>query len=67
MQQLIDAATLRAEVARHKIPLYKLAAIVDLHPSRLGEFLNERRPLPADLALRLLAAIEAWGRQEPDE
>jgi predicted urease superfamily metal-dependent hydrolase len=47
----------RAELARQRIPLYRVAAGVGLHPSRLGAMLNERLPMPADVAERLSEAL----------
>jgi hypothetical protein len=51
-------ADLRATIARQKIPLYELAALVRFHPSRLGAALNERIPMPPDLAVRIQQALE---------
>ena len=47
MQTLNTPADLRAEIARRQISLYRLAATIGLHPSRLGQMLNERLPMPA--------------------
>src|SRR5437660_12612355 len=58
MQTLPTAADLRSLIARHRLQLYRLAPLVDLHPSRLSLVLNARVPLPRDLAETLLHAIE---------
>jgi plasmid maintenance system antidote protein VapI len=52
------AADVRAALARHRIRLYVIAPLVGVHPSRLSLIVNERRPLPPDLAERLMRAIE---------
>jgi len=51
------AADLRAEIARHRIAIYHLAAIVGLHPSHLGQVLSGRRPLSPELAARIQNAL----------
>jgi hypothetical protein len=51
----------RAELARHRIKLYTIAAAVGLHPSYLGGMLNGRRPLPLDVAERPKRALAAYG------
>ena len=43
----------RAEFTRLDLLTYTVVAEVGLHPSRLSEFLNGRRPMPASLADRL--------------
>jgi hypothetical protein len=52
-------ADLRATIARKRIPLFKLAAAVGLHPTTLGQILNERKPLKEGVAERLLEAMKA--------
>ncbi len=49
---------LRFEILRRDLRLYRLAAHVELHPSRLGRMLRGREPLPPDVADRLRAAID---------
>ena len=53
------AADLRALVARVRMSRYQLAARIGMHPTTLGMVLNERRPLPPDLAARILVALGA--------
>jgi plasmid maintenance system antidote protein VapI len=53
------AEDFRAEIARRRIVLYRLAAVVGLSPNRLGQVLNERMPLTEQLAQRISAALEA--------
>lgn len=57
MEITATAADLRALVARARVSRYQLAARVGMHPTTLGMVLNERRPLPADLAARILEAL----------
>jgi hypothetical protein len=52
------AADMRADIARFGLQRYRVAARVALHPSTLGEFLNERRPFPAELVARVREAIK---------
>lgn len=52
------AADLRAEVARHRLPLYRLAPHVNMHPAHLGRVLNGARELTPALAERIQVAIE---------
>ena len=55
----IDAADLRAQRARVQVKLYELAPRVGVHPGELGAVLSGRRPLRAELALRISAALDA--------
>ncbi len=52
------ASDLRAAIARARMPLYLLAAQLQLHPSRLGLMLNERVPLPPEMAVRILKLLK---------
>lgn len=54
----LTAPDVRAAIARARVPLYLLAAQVQLHPSRLGLMLNERVPLPPELAARILRLLQ---------
>lgn len=47
------ADELRAEVARQMVPIFKLAALVDVHPSHLGQMLRGRRPFSPGVEERL--------------
>ena len=51
------AAELRAEVARQQIPIYRLASLVNVHPSNLGQILRGRRPLTPEMAARIERAL----------
>ena len=53
----IGAADLRAEIARHRIRLYKLGARADIHPSILSQLVNGHAPLTPSLAERISTAI----------
>ena len=53
----VSAADLRAALARSHRHLYQVAAEVRLHPSHLSAMLNERVPLNADVARRLLRVL----------
>lgn len=54
---LPSAADFRAIIGRHRILIYRLAAVVGLSPNRLSLVLNERSPLTPALAARLKAAL----------
>jgi plasmid maintenance system antidote protein VapI len=56
------AADLRAELARRRLPIFRVAARLDVHPTTLGKVLNERLPLSPELASRIASAIEAEAR-----
>jgi len=62
----VTAAELRAEIARRQVPLYKLAAWVEVHPGRLGMILGGRLPLTPVLAKRVVEALEVMGRDQDD-
>jgi hypothetical protein len=51
------AAEIRAELARRQMARYMLAALVEIHPSRLGMMLSGKLPLPLDVAERISAAL----------
>jgi len=51
------AADLRAERARKNIPIFTLGVRLDMHPNRIGLYLNERRPLTPRLAARIAKAL----------
>jgi plasmid maintenance system antidote protein VapI len=53
---------LRAAIARARIPIYLVAAELRFHPSSLSVWLNERRPLEPDVAIRIAAAIKRLAR-----
>ena len=55
------AADLRAEMARHQVQIYRLAPLVGLHPSHLGQVLRGRRTLSPDLAERILGVVRSIG------
>ena len=61
MQTIPTAADIRAELARHRLLGYVIATKVGIHPNNLSGILHERRPLSADLAVRLMAAIALAG------
>ncbi len=44
---------IRADLARLRLPLYQLAALVRVHPGRLSPMLYGRAPLPARIAERI--------------
>ena len=54
----LTPAQARQKIALHRLLIYRLAARIDVHPSRLSMMLNERVPLPTDVAERLRQAIE---------
>jgi len=48
---------LRAELARRRILLYRLAAVIGVSPGRLSSVLNENAPLTPALAEKIVAAL----------
>ncbi len=58
--QAVTAAILRAEIGRRRARIYQLGALLAIHPSRLSEMLNERRPLPPELGRRAMETLETW-------
>lgn len=52
------AEDLRAEIARRRVILYRLASLIAIHPSRLSLYLNGHLPLPPNLGLRILEALQ---------
>lgn len=50
-------ADLRAEIARQRATIYKLAAAVDVYPGRLGQMLNEHIPMPESVVQKLSDAL----------
>ena len=58
----VSPSDLRALRARYRIPIYSLAAKVDLHSTRLGRMLNEVLPMPPEVAQKVLRAIEQFER-----
>jgi plasmid maintenance system antidote protein VapI len=57
-----SAFELRAAIGGARVPIYKLAAAINLHPSRLSAVLNEHVPLTSDLAQRIRTALDQAGR-----
>lgn len=56
------AAKLRARIAEQRIRVYELAPAVGLHPTRLGQVLNERLPLTPELSERIQRALDQADR-----
>ena len=52
------AAWLRAAVAVFGLPLYRVGALLGIHPTTLSHYCRGRRPMPHDLPDRLRAAFE---------
>jgi plasmid maintenance system antidote protein VapI len=64
----MSPADLRAAIARRpreERQLYKIAAAIDLNPQRLSQMLNERIPMPAAVAQRVLEALGRAKGQTP--
>ena len=55
---------LRTELYRLRLPIYKVASEVNVHPSRLSLYLNGRLPMPDELRSRLEALVEEQGRTQ---
>ena len=47
----------RTELFRLRVPIYKVASEVNLHPSRLSLYLNGHLPMPVELRDRLQAIV----------
>lgn len=47
----------RTELYRLRLPIYKIAAEIHVHPSRLSGYLNGKVPMPDDVAESLSRAI----------
>lgn len=63
MSQQLSGPEIRVEAFRRGVPVYKLAARVNLHPSVLSLYLNGHRPLDDSLRQALLRALaEEVGR-----
>lgn len=54
---MVTASDLRAAIARRNVPIYKVAAAIDLHPGRLSAVLHEKLPLTPELAVRISEAL----------
>jgi plasmid maintenance system antidote protein VapI len=52
-----SAADLRAQIARANLERYVLAGMIRVHPGRLSAMLNERIPIPVEIAARIEAAL----------
>ena len=55
----VTAGDIRAEIARRRMKIYQLAAVVRLHPAHLGSVLNEKTPLTAALSERICDALKS--------
>ena len=53
----MSVSDLRTELYRLRLPIYKIAAEVNTHPSRLSLYLNGRLPMPPDLRARIEAIV----------
>lgn len=47
----------RTELYRLRLPIYKIASEIDVHPSRLSLYLNGKLPTPPDIAEKLREVI----------
>ena len=54
----------RTELYRLRMPIYKVASEVGVHPSRLSLYLNGRLPMPDELKTRLKALIDEQARTQ---
>ena len=56
----ISPDDLRVEILRHwRKPIYKLAALVSIHPATLSGMLRNRLPMPAAVKQRMLVVLAA--------
>ncbi len=56
-QNLKQGRDYRADLARHYIPLYEVAAQIKVHPCRLGRMLRERERITNPVRIRLDAFL----------
>jgi hypothetical protein len=56
-KKIYSPSDLRAEIARRRIPIYRIAGAVGMNPQRLGAMLNGRLPLPDSLAMRIVDVL----------
>ena len=54
----LSPAALRAEIGRSNLRHYIVAARSEINPARLSAILNERAPLPRELAQRIMQAVK---------
>jgi hypothetical protein len=57
-------ADLRAELARRRIKLYKIAPDVGTNPTNIGRMLNESRPMTTKVRDGLVAVLMAMDKEE---
>jgi len=60
-----DPGTLRAALARSELYRYELAARVNRDPSTLSQWLNGHKPIPIDVAQRILHECAKATRKSP--
>jgi len=51
------ARELRGRIAEAQIDRYVIAGLVRVHPGRLSSMLNERIPMPGDVAARIESVL----------
>lgn len=61
----LTAADLRAEIARHRLHMYLVAARARMHPMTLSRLLSGKRALTAQYTERILQAILAEAGNAP--
>jgi plasmid maintenance system antidote protein VapI len=59
------AEDLRAEIARRRVVVYRLASLIAIHPSRLSLYLNGHLPLSPELGFRILEALQSADLTKP--
>ncbi len=47
----------RTELYRLRLPIYKVASEVEVHPSRLSQYLNGKIPMPVQVKQKLASVI----------
>ena len=60
-------AKLRGKMAVHDIPVFKLGALIDVHPTRLGRMLRGREPMPDAIYEHACAVLRSLPMPGPDE
>lgn len=57
---------IRTELYRLRLPIYKVASEVSVHPSRLSLYLNGHMPMPDEVRDRLEAIVQEYVKSAPD-
>ena len=59
----ISFQEIRGRLAAHRVFGYRIASRIRVNPIRFSRIINGRAPLPPELALRIIQAIEDEARE----